>query len=169
MVHAPHCRRYSVGCEFMELLQSSHGLHGIPFRLGIFRQEKSVTSYLAIKERPLLTLVCHPSSPLAIPHSDPKLRKHLHRPCKLPLFCLFAPNFEVKIRMCIIHGYDNYIPWAYNNGHNNPMYNAHKNMGAHYTQQNTVSPRPILPWLRSELSPFNLIHVHFLQKHFFQE
>ena len=23
-------------------------------------------------------------------------------------------------------------------GYNDPMYNAHKNMGAHYTQQNTV-------------------------------
>ena len=32
------------------------------------------------------------------------------------------------------HGYDN----VYDNVGNNPMYNGHKNMGAHYTQQTTV-------------------------------
>ena len=26
---------------------------------------------------------------------------------------------------------------GYNNGYNNPIYNAHKNAGAHYTWQNT--------------------------------
>ena len=40
--------------------------------------------------------------------------------------------------MNIIHGYNDYIPW-YNNGYDNPMYNAHKNVGAHYTRQNTVT------------------------------
>ena len=42
----------------------------------------------------------------------------------------FAQISEGKIRMCIIHGY--------NNRYNNPMYNVHKNVGTHYTQQNTV-------------------------------
>ena len=27
---------------------------------------------------------------------------------------------------------------GYENGHNNPMQSAHKTMGAHYTQENTV-------------------------------
>ena len=31
----------------------------------------------------------------------------------------------------------------YNNGYNNPVYNAHKNLGVHYTWQNTVEkPSP---------------------------
>ena len=46
----------------------------------------------------------------------------------------FAQIFEGKIRMNIIHGYNDYIPWV-----NNPVYNVHKNMGAHYTRQNIVS------------------------------
>ena len=36
--------------------------------------------------------------------------------------------------MCIMTTYH-----RYNNGYNNPVYNAHKSVGAHYTQQNTVS------------------------------
>lgn len=133
MVHVPRFGGSSGGCEFLELLQSFHGPHGVPVRLGICLQEKSVTSYLAIKERPLLTLVCHPSSPVAIPHSDPRLRKHLHRPCKLPVFCLFASNFEVKISMHIIYGYTNYIPRVYNDGHDNPVYNTQKHGCVLYT------------------------------------
>ena len=27
---------------------------------------------------------------------------------------------------------------GYNNGHNNPMYNVHKNAGAHYTQEHII-------------------------------
>ena len=30
---------------------------------------------------------------------------------------------------------------GYNNWYNNPVYNAHKNVGAHYTWQNTVDYR----------------------------
>ena len=30
---------------------------------------------------------------------------------------------------------------GYNNWYNNPVYNAHKNVGAHYTWQNTVNRR----------------------------
>ena len=36
--------------------------------------------------------------------------------------------------MITYHGYNNW----YNNGYNNPMYSAHKNMGACYTRQNMV-------------------------------
>ena len=43
-----------------------------------------------------------------------------------------AQIFEGKIRMCMIYG----MMITYhgcNNGHNNPVYNVHKNMGTHYT------------------------------------
>ena len=42
----------------------------------------------------------------------------------------FAQIFEGKIRVHLIYGYNDYIPWVsnYNNGHNNPMYNEHKNV-----------------------------------------
>ena len=46
------------------------------------------------------------------------------------LLCImstFAQIFEGKIRMRIIHGY--------NNGYNSPVYNAHKNVGVYYTRQ----------------------------------
>ena len=43
--------------------------------------------------------------------------------------CFFAQIFEGKVRMSIIHGY------------NNPMCNAYKNTGAHYIQQNAVITR----------------------------
>ena len=45
----------------------------------------------------------------------------------------FAQSFKGKIRMLVIHGYNDYIP-----GNNDPMYNGHKNMSAHYTRQNMV-------------------------------
>ena len=57
----------------------------------------------------------------------------------LPYFAVydehfFAQIFEGKIKMRIIHGhYD---------GHNNPMYNEQKDVGAHYTWQKTVVPMP---------------------------
>ena len=47
----------------------------------------------------------------------------------------FAQIFEGKIRMHIIHGYNEYIYHGYNNGCNNPVYNAHKNMSVHYTRE----------------------------------
>ena len=40
---------------------------------------------------------------------------------------LFNQIFEGKIRMCIIHGY------------NNSVYNVHNYMGVHYTWQNMVN------------------------------
>ena len=48
----------------------------------------------------------------------------------------FAQIFERKIRMYIIHECNYY------QGYNNLMYNVHKTVGAHYTQQNTVTPQP---------------------------
>ena len=49
----------------------------------------------------------------------------------------FPQSFEGKIRMHIIHGCNNYIHGC-NNRTNNSMYNVHKNMPAHYTQQNIL-------------------------------
>ena len=52
---------------------------------------------------------------------------------------LFAQIFEGKIRMHILHGYN-----VTYHGYNNPMYEAHKTVGAHYTQQNMVKDRQVL-------------------------
>ena len=62
--------------------------------------------------------------------------------------------FEGEIKICIIHGYYDYMPW-YNNRHNNPMYNAHKRimpMDTHYSQQNTVLNHPLLLEVKAVLN-----------------
>ena len=43
----------------------------------------------------------------------------------------FLPTFsEGKVKMHILHVYNDYLPWVYDN--------AYKTVGAHYTWQNTV-------------------------------
>ena len=63
----------------------------------------------------------------------------------------WAQIFEGKIRMCIIHGY------------NNPMYNAHENIGAHNTWQNMVISKATW-WVRSWLIGLTQQHDYLHQQ-----
>ena len=48
---------------------------------------------------------------------------------------------------------------GYNNGYNNSVYNAHKNMGVHYTQQNMVKVKLIS---KTKQQRVNIIFIRVL-------
>ena len=94
-----------------------------------------------------LELLCFSACPLPLPNgaiifvlhaSLLAVTDHIRQ---VAVFCLghcFAQIFERKIRMRVILGI--MITYhGYNNGHNNPMCNVHRNVRVLYTQQNTVS------------------------------
>ena len=53
--------------------------------------------------------------------------------------CTFLPKFLKEKLGCALYMDIMNTYYGSTDGYNNPMYNTHKNVGAYYTQQNTVS------------------------------